>query len=445
MEISQPPDIDFTPTGRVYVVGEACAAHSQFEPCQHVDHMPTLPKKFVKAAEVLRLNPDLLETFLPLIEDEHRDAFSFAVRPDGESGGRRSKLTKASDIKEKRIRWLWAGRIPLGELTFIIGKGGVGKSTELARQVALITNGKMEGEHFGTPHNIIYVASEDSWEATVKPRMVAAGADLDRVYFHRMVTGDDEEETQLILEQDLPSVVDDIRSHEAVAVFFDPLSSNLGGDRNKGHEMRPIMEKIRRAAEMTGSAFIGLGHVKKERVTNIIDAFLGSVEMSNVCRSAMGAVADPDAEDGEPTYILSQEKHNLGPKPPSLQYRIEGVQYDYEEDGAVERMDTSRVVIIGETDRTASQVLEEAMASGGGESVREAADWLRETLERGGRMPRGDVMKASKVEGYSEASVKRAAKKLRVEMRREGWPSTSLWSLPPSRPTPEPTETPSRP
>ncbi len=408
---------------------DICAEHGQFQPCQHVAHLPALPKEYIKAAEILRLNPDLLDAFAPLVPKEHLNALRRAVKPNGEADPtrRRSKLVQAATVSEVRIKWLWAGRIPLGELTFIVGKGGVGKSTELARQVALITNGRMEGEHFGKPRNIIYVASEDSWESTVKPRMVAAGADLKRVYFHRMVVGEDETETRLVLEEDIPTLTDDIRELDAIAVFFDPLSSNLGGDRNKGHDMRPIMEKIRRAAELTGTAWVGLGHVKKERVANILDAFLGSVEMANVCRSAMGAVADPDLEG---TYILSQEKMNLGPKQPSLQYKIDGFTYNYEEKGFVEVMQTSKVIILGETDRTASQILEEAMQPGGGEATREAKDWLQEFLEERGEIPRDDVMKAARSEGHSLSSVKRAATKLKVEMNRRGYPGSTYWKLP---------------
>lgn len=43
-----------------------------------------------------------------------------------------------SDIAPKPLRWLWAGRIPLGKLTLLIGDPGLGKSlltTEIASRV----------------------------------------------------------------------------------------------------------------------------------------------------------------------------------------------------------------------------------------------------------------------------------------------------------------------
>ncbi|MGW1120674.1 AAA family ATPase [Streptomyces tanashiensis] len=85
-------------------------------------------------------------------------------------------VRRASTIQPKRVRWLWApgdagdGRIPLGKLTLIVGRGGIGKSTLLAEFTAWITRGTMRGEFYEQPRDVMYVANEDSLEDTVTPR-----------------------------------------------------------------------------------------------------------------------------------------------------------------------------------------------------------------------------------------------------------------------------------
>ena len=42
----------------------------------------------------------------------------------------------------------------------------------------MATRGYLPGACFGTPRAAIVVATEDSWEHTIVPRLMAAGADL---------------------------------------------------------------------------------------------------------------------------------------------------------------------------------------------------------------------------------------------------------------------------
>ena len=41
---------------------------------------------------------------------------------------------------------------------------------------------ELKGVYFGQPRSVLVAATEDSWEHTIVPRLMAAGADLTRVY-----------------------------------------------------------------------------------------------------------------------------------------------------------------------------------------------------------------------------------------------------------------------
>ena len=100
--------------------------------------------------------------------------------------GRKLKATKVSDIRMTATRWLWEDGphcwIPMGALVGLGGREGVGKSTVCAHLLAKVTKGELPGDFYGTPKGVIIVSTEDDWSATIKPRLVAAGADLDRVF-----------------------------------------------------------------------------------------------------------------------------------------------------------------------------------------------------------------------------------------------------------------------
>ena len=71
---------------------------------------------------------------------------------------------------------------PFGKLTIIQGNPGEGKTYFAMRLAAACTNRKpLPGMETLEPFNIIYQTAEDGLGDTVKPRLIEAGADLDRV------------------------------------------------------------------------------------------------------------------------------------------------------------------------------------------------------------------------------------------------------------------------
>jgi hypothetical protein len=100
-------------------------------------------------------------------------------RPNGgENQARRIILTPADDIKSRRVKWLWQDRLAVGILGLLAGREGLGKSSFGYWLAARISRGQLPGEYHNQPRAVLICAAEDSWEQTIKPRLIAAGADL---------------------------------------------------------------------------------------------------------------------------------------------------------------------------------------------------------------------------------------------------------------------------
>lgn len=92
-------------------------------------------------------------------------------------------LQKFSDVEPESLKWLWAGRIPSGMLTVVSGNPGEGKSLALTDMVARVTNGSdwPDGSRASEPGDVILINVEDAVAAVQRPRLDAAGADVERV------------------------------------------------------------------------------------------------------------------------------------------------------------------------------------------------------------------------------------------------------------------------
>jgi hypothetical protein len=103
-------------------------------------------------------------------------------RVDASAATQRVLLTPASEIKARRVWWLWDARLAIGTLALLAGREGLGKSILAYTLAAMITRGELPGEHFGASRAVLVAATEDSWSQTIVPRLIAAGADLALVF-----------------------------------------------------------------------------------------------------------------------------------------------------------------------------------------------------------------------------------------------------------------------
>ena len=309
------------------------------------------------------------------------------------------KIIRMSDVELTPVEWLWKPYLPFGKLSVLQGNPGEGKTYFAMHLAAACTNGKLlpNMEHM-EPFNVIYQTAEDGLGDTVKPRLIEAGADLDRVLVI------DDSEVQLTLSDE--RIEKAIIENNARLVIIDPIQAYLGADvdMNRANEVRPIFMRLGQVAQRTGCAILLIGHLNKAAGMQSLQRGLGSIDIAAAVRSVMfiGKLKH------DPTMrILTHEKSSLAPPGVSLAFSLgdEGGfrwvgEYDITADEMLSGIEPQR-----ETKTQQAKDLICTLLAGGKQVFSEDID--KAALERGipGRTVRdakrelGDALKSKIVEG----------------------------------------------
>lgn len=336
--------------------------------------------------------------------------------------GRRVRLAPAAGIELRPTFWLWDGRIPHGALTLGPGREGIGKSLFCAWLTAQVTRGTLPGVHYGQPRGVVYAATEDSWERTIAGRLIAADADMERV-FRVEVVNTLGNSVPLSLPRDCDDMAAEIADHDIALLVLDPLISAVDTriDVN-GEKLREALEPLSKLADDTGCAIFGLAHFNKASGTDVLSRITGSRAFAAVARAVIAFAKDPHADDG--SCVISQAKNNLGSSDiPSLRYLVDSITLPTAEGPG----QWGRLRITGETDVHVEAILNDTDTDDRTDRT-EVDAWLLEYLvEQSGSVAAKDVLRAGPAAGFSADQVKRAKKRLGVTSNKaSGW----AWRLP---------------
>ena len=309
------------------------------------------------------------------------------------------KIIRMSDVELTPVDWLWKPYLPFGKLSVLQGNPGEGKTYFAMHLAAACTNGKLlPNMERMEPFNVIYQTAEDGLGDTVKPRLIEAGADLDRVLVI------DDSDVQLTLSDE--RIEKAIIENNARLVIIDPIQAYLGADvdMNRANEVRPIFMRLGQVAQRTGCAILLIGHLNKAAGMQSLQRGLGSIDIAAAVRSVMfiGKLKH------DPTMrILTHEKSSLAPPGASLAFSLgdEGGfrwvgEYDITADEMLSGIEPQR-----ETKTQQAKDLICTLLAGGKQVLSEDID--KAALERGipGRTVRdakrelGDALKSKIVEG----------------------------------------------
>lgn len=331
------------------------------------------------------------------------------------------ELVPMSSIKMKRTDWFWdtglpktlrtgqEGRIPLGTLSIVVGRPGAGKGQYACWLAAQVTKGLLPGALQGTPKGVIFYSTEDDYARTIAPRLFAAGADIEKVFFPGKVDREDNGKfVTMKLSKHLPRLKQLIQKHDIGLVILDPLLSAMSktSDPNNDQSVRSEIEPLQMALTEIGCTGVGITHFRKMHDDDILNMISGSGAFARVIRSAV-ALGEEKDEGGEVTRVLSTVKNSYGRTDiPSFIYTFAEVKVDTD-DGATW---VSRFVMGNETDESVEDMHSRKATVRTMTKTELATTWLEEKL-RNGPVLKDDLMKMHADERVmcSWATVEKAA------------------------------------
>lgn len=346
------------------------------------------------------------------------------------------RLTRASDVRSKRVGWLWPGRIPANKVSLAVGNPDVGKSTMLLEIAARYSRGlPMPGETtaMATPGSVAICSAEDDISDTLQPRLVAAGADLGRIFFVdpdiAVRAPDGSVEQRPFTVADIDRLDQALAAHPDVRlVIVDPLSAFMGSaDTHRDADVRRTLAGLRRLAERREVAVLAVMHLNKASDREAKYRVTGSLAFVGFARSALLVGIHPQDRDkplAEARRVVARLKNNLSAEDESITFKIAAVQVQLDD----QTTSLQPKVIWGENCRIRAGELLAADDTTEPKKRDRARSWLQNELASGPQtVP--DLKAAAKQAEISWPTLERAAETLNVVKKPSGKGKTWLWEL----------------
>jgi hypothetical protein len=283
----------------------------------------------------------------------------------------------------------------------IDGDGNEGKSFVSLDLAARLSTGRPMPDGTEGPGivNSLIIQDEDGGDDTLYHRLVALGADLDRI---SLLTASPEDDQPLCIPSRLTLLDEAIRLSQARFVIIDPILAFLDASILACNEqaIRRAFRPLRHMAEKYNCVIAMIRHLAKVMRGRALYRGLGSVALTNVCRSAWLIGRDPHDPDRR---VFAPQKSNLAQRQPSLAYRITG-------SGTAAKVEWEGATLLS---------ADHLVGAAASPELDRAREFLGDFLKGGPRL-RNDILAAAEARHIGERTLRRAAKRLELRSR-------SLW------------------
>ena len=210
------------------------------------------------------------ENSLASMSEEHRQ------KAEQNQNGKPSEpyIMPMDSIEMRSIEWLQEPLLQSSTFHVLSAPKGAGKGT----YTALVGAKMSRGDYPCGPRRVVWLAGEDSLAIDVKPRLVAAGADLARcsVWVQRFRLPDDVD----TLRREL------VAASDVGMLVIDPIASYIGKrNSNSDNEVRDAIEPLNRLADELGILIVGVRNLGKDRARGAALSIIGASAWADVPRA----------------------------------------------------------------------------------------------------------------------------------------------------------------
>ena len=255
-----------------------------------------------------------------------------------------------ADVPMQSVAWLVPQLLPLGEVSLLGADGGTGKGIWQAQLIAYVTAGKTSGFFPLPPQQtgkVLLLAGEDDPCKVLKARLLAAGADMNRVL---VLTADDYfGKTGQPLTLKDQALADFAAKAGPLLLIVDPLQSFLpaGVEMASRNQMRSILLPLKAIAAAQQCAVLLVMHSNKKQGVSDRKRLADSSDIWDMARSVL--MMGRSNSDGK--IYLSHEKSSYSRPQQTVLLHIEDVELD--------GVRTAQAVFDGYTDKKDADFIKE--------------------------------------------------------------------------------------
>ena len=324
---------------------------------------------------------------------------------------------KMSEIEPQPINWLWEDYIAKGTFTLITGEPDLGKSQITLSMTAIVTTGgnwPVSGEKC-EEGNVIILSDEDNLEKTIRPRLEANGANLEKIhYLDGIGKGDSNSDCELFnLKSNLTQLETMINEIKGISmIVIDPLSAYLAGvDTYNNKDVRSMLAPLSKLAGRYDIAIVCVEHPPKSSNGRAMNQVGGSIAFVAASRSAYLVSKDPEDEERR---LFLKIKNNLSNYSGGIFFTVESHKLP-------NGIEISKVVWGDEPVKiTADEALAYYNRTEFQHGKESHTKWLQEYLADGPKKVK-NVLEEAQKQGISEKQLRKMTVDLNIDRKKTGF------------------------